>query len=96
MSLLPAGPALSEAAVGAPKIDSVVSRGMRRARFGVAAAARGSVVLVGLVAVPVAPAAAADGSCTDQRTGPAYVKERSAALNQMGVASVWPWPPGVA
>jgi subtilisin family serine protease len=62
---------------------------MRRARFGVAAAACGSAVLVGLVAVPVAPAAAADGSCTEQRSGPVYVKERSTALNQMGVASVW-------
>ena len=67
---------------------------MRRARFGVAAAACGSAALVGLVAIPVAPAAAADGSCTEQRSGPVYVKERSAALNQMGIGSVWPLATG--
>ena len=69
-------------------------RGTRRARFSGAAAACGSAVLVGLVAAPVAPAPAADGSCTEQRTGPVYVKERSAALNQMGVTSVWPLATG--
>ena len=70
-----------------------MSRGRRRVRVGVAAAACGAAALVGLVALPVAPAAAAD-SCTEQRTGPVYVKELSAALNQMGVASVWPLATG--
>ena len=46
------------------------------------------------MAIPVAPAAAADGSCTEQRSGPVYVKERSAALNQMGIGSVWPLATG--
>jgi len=32
--------------------------------------------LLGVVALPVAPAAAADGSCTEQRTGPVYVQQR--------------------
>ena len=42
-----------------------------------------------LVTVLPAPAAVAADGCTEQRTGPVYVPERSAALSQMGVAAVW-------
>ncbi|MEP6650946.1 MAG: S8 family serine peptidase [Lapillicoccus sp.] len=41
------------------------------------------------MALPAAPASAADNACTEQRAGPVYVQQRSPALNQMGVASVW-------
>jgi subtilisin family serine protease len=50
--------------------------------------------LVGLVAVPAAPAAAAGSSCTEQRAAPVYVQQRSPALTQMGVSSVWPLATG--
>src|SRR5690242_190455 len=56
-------------------------------RVGCAAAVCGAAALVAVVAAPTA--AAADSSCTEQRTGPVYVQQRSPALNQMGVASVW-------
>jgi len=62
---------------------------MRGAHLGVLAAGAGSMALVVVLALPVTPAAAADGSCTEQRTGPVYVQQRSPALTQMGVASVW-------
>jgi len=49
----------------------------------------GVLTLVGLVAVPVAPAAAADFACTETRAAPVYVAQRSPALNQMGASAVW-------
>ena len=55
-------------------------------------AAFGLVGMVGfamLVMVPAVPAAAADQPCTDTRTAPVYVTQRSPALSQMGVSSVW-------
>ena len=45
--------------------------------------------LVGLVVAPAAPAAAADQPCTDTRPAPVYVAQRSPALTQMGVSSIW-------
>ena len=49
----------------------------------------GVLTLGGLVAVPVAPAAAADFACTETRAAPVYVAQRSPALNQMGASAVW-------
>ena len=49
----------------------------------------GVLTLGGLVAVPVAPAAAADSACTETRAAPVYVAQRSPALNQMGASAVW-------
>ncbi len=49
----------------------------------------GVLTLVGLVAVPVAPAAAADFACTETRAAPVYVAQRSPALDQMGASAVW-------
>ena len=49
----------------------------------------GLTVLTGLVAAPATPAAAADQPCTDTRSAPVYVAQRSPALTQMGVSTVW-------
>jgi len=54
--------------------------------------ARAAVTLFAAAAlVPAAsgPAAAADTSCTQQRTVPVYVPETSAALTDMGYQSIW-------
>ncbi|MEO7234215.1 MAG: S8 family serine peptidase [Lapillicoccus sp.] len=60
----------------------------RRARAASAAVLCGLGGLGGVV-LPATPASAADDACTESRPAPVYVAQRSPALTQMGVASVW-------
>lgn len=59
-----------------------------------AAARVGAVAVVGgllmvTTVIPATTAAAADESCTQTRTAPVYVAQRSPALDQMGLGAVW-------